>query len=407
MKLNIFFILLFGIFLLSAGCAGLSGINSTTEQKNDISSSDYFPVTSSSNTFSDENSISYSDAPLSDGANYEAKVSDTFTGEQPLKTKEGSISIKLERGQLDEKVKGATGIVETQGGTVISTSYDEYSGQKHYSISFKISPEKFDSVFEQLKNLGELKGANVNIEDVTKQYRDLDLRLQNKNIELQRLYILYNKSELVEDLITVEREITRIETEIEQLKNEKGTLEGKIQKSTITLDLYEDVAASEAKEGDMTVKVNEGKLSTSLDSLKAVVADEGGSISSLRFVESTGQKTYYAVVQVSSNKLDSFMEKAKALGEVKQLSKDVDEKNRPEKSLVYVTLTEDKSTVKTNLQLPLEDLTGTFFAALSAALLVLSGLIGFLLPTVIIIFVIYKIYKKFKKNTSADTTKKK
>jgi hypothetical protein len=96
-----------------------------------------------------------------------------------------------------------------------------------------------------LQQAGEVKDLSVQLEDVTKQYVDLDTKITNREVELQRLHTLYNRSDNISDLLQVEREITRVETELELLKQEKQSLVSRVEKSTISITIYEDKPATQ------------------------------------------------------------------------------------------------------------------------------------------------------------------
>jgi hypothetical protein len=268
---------------------------------------------------------------------------------------------------------------------------------------FKITPAKFDSTLEKLKTLGDVTGENLNIEDVTKQHQDLELRLNNKYIELARLQTLYNKSEKIEDMLAIEREITRIEGEIDQITSDKEYLENKVAESTITLSISEPLPVSEQKEGEVEVKVKENSLETQLKQLKAIVGTDG-EIISLNFAETSDYTKYYVVIRTAPANLDGMMESVKKLGEVKNVEKTTDESNRPKKSLLYITLQEDKPAVQTSFTVNWESIGMVFFATLSGAIYVVVGIIGLAIPLGILVFVAYKLYRAIKK---PDVAKKK
>jgi hypothetical protein len=160
-------------------------------------------------------------------------------------TKESSITVKVKEGTLEEKFTETTTRLRSEGADVSKVYYDEYSDRKQYTMTVKVLPAKFDSINSFLKQIGEVKDMSVQLDDVTKQYTDLDTRIKNKETELDRLYVLYNKSSNVSDLLDVEREVTRVETELELLKQQKQSVISKIEKSAITVIMYEEKPASQ------------------------------------------------------------------------------------------------------------------------------------------------------------------
>jgi SMC interacting uncharacterized protein involved in chromosome segregation len=159
--------------------------------------------------------------------------------------KEGAITLKVPAGTLDTRVDELKTSLRSQGAEITDVRYNEYGERFQYTITIKVPPTKFETINEMLKQAGEVKGMSVSLEDVTEQYVDLDTRIRNKEVELSRLYDLYNKSDNVSDLLAVEKEVTRVETELELLKTTKERLSSRIERSTITIDIYEEKPAGE------------------------------------------------------------------------------------------------------------------------------------------------------------------
>lgn len=396
--------LLFGILLLTFGCTEMmpkqfggyvdtstqdSGYEYTAPNTKSSAVSSYSPSYSTPGDYESADEYAYSGYSSSEN--------------KQLLTKEGSLEIEVKRGELEGKLSQAKTIISSEKATITSISYDEYYGYMRYSVAFKIAPEKFESVMEELKKLGEIKGANINVDDVTKQYTDLELRLNNKYIELTRLQQLYNKSESIEDLLAVEKEIGRVETEIEIYETQKKDLEGRIAKSTLTVIISEPTQSFEMKEGEIEIEVKENNLENGLKELKSI--SSGSETVSLKFSETSKYKRYYVVIRTIPESLDGLMEKMKGIGEVTNIEKNVDEQNRPKKSLLYVTLSEKKPAVQSDFIANLKNTGNVFFSTLNAGLFVVIGFAGFAIPIAFATAIIYVIYKKLKENKKSEEQK--
>ncbi|HYA89817.1 MAG TPA: DUF4349 domain-containing protein, partial [archaeon] len=82
-------------------------------------------------------------------------------------------------------------------------------------------------------------------EEVSKQYNDLGIRLQNARVTEQRLVeVLRAKTGKVRDILEVEREIARVRGEIEQMESDRRTLKTRVDYATLQLTVNEDFRAS-------------------------------------------------------------------------------------------------------------------------------------------------------------------
>jgi hypothetical protein len=178
-------------------------------------------------------------------------------GDEQYIAKAGYIVIKVPEGTLEGRFEELRERLRSEGAEISNINYNEYGERKQYIMTIKVLPAKFDSINEMVKESGEVKDLSVQLEDVTTQYVELDLRIKNRQVELERLYELYNKSKDVSELLEVEREIARVETDLELLKQQKEQLQGRVDKSIITITVYEDKPATT-------------QLSLSLESLGAM-----------------------------------------------------------------------------------------------------------------------------------------
>ncbi|GEM_PF-3195528 len=399
MKTTVFALLLATLLLL--GCAGFSGdLPSSGSEEYGGDYGDSAPSATRNLAVPGEETYAQGAPSAMMDSDYayakEAAVapSPAPTADVQYVTKQGTLTVEVKQGELEGKLAQAKSLLSSQGATITNVAFREYYSTRSYSVTFKIAPEKFDQTVESLKALGEIKAASVGIEDVTRQYTDLDMRIANKEVELYRLQQLYNKSGTVEELLAVEKSVSRVEVELESLKAQKKDLQGRIDLSTVTLQLSEPVAPKEAKEGEIQIEVQQGGLEAGLAKLKAL--SSSATVVSMNYAETSQYMRYFVVIKAEPSSLDSLMEGVKGIGEVTGIEKSIDEENRPKKSLLYVRLQENKPAVETDFMGNLKDVGGIFFGALSLGLFALAGLAGVAIPVIIVLAILYFIYRKWR-----------
>jgi hypothetical protein len=162
-----------------------------------------------------------------------------YSNEQMV-IKQGSVSVKVETGTLEEKKDQLSTIIDDYNAELTYVTFNEYTTEKRYSVTVKIAPSKFDSFMESVSTLGEIKSIDSSVEDVTEQYVDIQTRISNLQEELARLNTLYDEADNVEEILMIEREVTRVQTSLEIYQRQALDLERRSAQSTITVYLIEE-----------------------------------------------------------------------------------------------------------------------------------------------------------------------
>lgn len=214
-------LVVFALLILFAGC---------------ISSGDVFPKSSGS---SGSSLVQGAAAPSYAEAGYDSSSG----AENRMVIQTGSLALKVPQGTLEANVASVKGFVSDVRGTYTGISYYETDTDKSYYITVKVPPSKFDEFVTKLKTVGEIKSMDTSLEDVTEQYTDLNTRITNLETELARLNSLYNRTDNISDILSIEREVTRVQTDLDMYKQQKLDLERRSAMSTISVRVYEEKPA--------------------------------------------------------------------------------------------------------------------------------------------------------------------
>ena len=88
--------------------------------------------------------------------------------------------------------------------------------------------------------LAELQNRNEDSQEVTAEFYDVQVRIRNKQREEERLLEhLADSTGDLEDILTVEKEIARVRTEVEQLQGRLRVLQDQTSLSTVTLRIHD------------------------------------------------------------------------------------------------------------------------------------------------------------------------
>ncbi len=115
------------------------------------------------------------------------------------------------------------------------------------SIIIRIPAARFEDAMRRIEKLGDMLTRDVQVEDVTEEFNDVDIRLKNARAVRDRLEQLLSKAAKVEESIQIERELERVALLIERLEGRMKFLKDRAAFSTITVTFQPRSAAELGK----------------------------------------------------------------------------------------------------------------------------------------------------------------
>jgi len=133
-------------------------------------------------------------------------------------------------------------IAGTMGGYIVSSSVYQEGGRTFGSVVIRVSADRFDSSLSAIREMAvEVARETTSSTDVTEEYIDLAARKRNLERTEQQLLELMEQAGTVDELLNVQRELTRVRGEIEQLEARIRYLEQTSAMSLIEVFLREAV----------------------------------------------------------------------------------------------------------------------------------------------------------------------
>ena len=105
-------------------------------------------------------------------------------------------------------VKSASAIAEKHSG------YTTYSDNSNASI--KIPVAKAQAALKDVEAIGSVKSKTITANDITEHYTDTEVRLENLRRLQKRLSELLTRANKVDDILRIERELSRVTTDLER-----------------------------------------------------------------------------------------------------------------------------------------------------------------------------------------------
>lgn len=165
----------------------------------------------------------------------------------PRVIKTADVMVEVER--FTPALQDATRLAGTYGGFLVSSSV-EGDRARRGSIIVRIPSDRFEQALAAFRDLGKVTRETVSGEDVGQEFVDLEARLRNFEAQEAVLLRLMDRAQSVSDTIKVQRELSVVQLEIEQITGRLRFLEDQTAMGTIGVALVE--AGAPTEEGILT-----------------------------------------------------------------------------------------------------------------------------------------------------------
>lgn len=144
----------------------------------------------------------------------------------------------------EESLGAIASLVNGVEGWIVNSSVSQH-GQgdqaKSGSMTVRIPANQFDAMIDQIREIAlEVTHESTQGQDVTEEYVDLAARLGNLEATAARVRAFLDEARNVEDALNVNRELSRLESEIEAMKGRLQYLSQSAAYSTLTIYITPD-----------------------------------------------------------------------------------------------------------------------------------------------------------------------
>ena len=223
-------------------------------------------------------------------------------------------SMSIEVDVVPEATASVRMIAETHGGFVEDLSTSGVGSRQSANITIRVPQDRFDAALEQLGRLGDVPSQRISSEDVTEEFIDLKARLNASTREEQSLLGLLERADSVADVLGIERELSRVRSQIERLQGQINFLQSRIDLSTIYISLFS--SASTGTPPSATLDVESTDVAASAEEIKALVERLEGELDQVVVTIEDGEERAYIVMRLPRDDFRGALATIESMGEV-------------------------------------------------------------------------------------------
>lgn len=166
--------------------------------------------------------------------------------------------VVLSSDNIQRSVASIMASASSLGGGVASSdvNYGSDSDNDGYAVLVvKVPPQSVDRLLSGLDDTGEVRSISQSAQDVTEQLVNLDVRIDNARQSVENVRGFMEATTNLKELVSLESELTRRQTELEQLEAQQRNISDRVALSTVTIEVIRtaDVPVVEEEEADDSI----------------------------------------------------------------------------------------------------------------------------------------------------------
>ncbi|CAN5455047.1 hypothetical protein BH09BAC3_BH09BAC3_15080 [soil metagenome] len=127
-------------------------------------------------------------------------------------------------------------------GYISNETQNNYGDRVQYNQIIRIPANKFDGLVKQIEALAnKVESKNINTQDVTEEYIDIEARLKTKKELEERYREILKQAKTVADILSIESQIASVRSEIESMEGRLNYLKNQVSFSTLNVSYYQSI----------------------------------------------------------------------------------------------------------------------------------------------------------------------
>ena len=228
----------------------------------------------------------------------------------------------IEVALVDAATTQVRDIAENLGGFLENLNSSGVDEGQQANMTVRVPQAQFSSAVEQIELVGKVQSKNLGSEDVSERFIDLQARLKSSLREEESLLSLLGRTSTVSEVLTIERELTRVRSDIERFQGQLNFLERRIDLATITASLT-SLHRSSGQPPSASLKIEVNGVKDHVEAVKALVASSDGVVDAVLVSLREGKESAVMTVHVFSDDFDTTIDFLEGQGKVR--SKDLEE----------------------------------------------------------------------------------
>lgn len=159
--------------------------------------------------------------------------------------------------EVEKQIKAHAGIIESQNESDNDSGWYMDGHTKTYgtmqcTIVVKIPSKNYQAFLKSLEGNGKMTHKSMQVDNITRTYYDTRATIEALEIQEKRLMKMMEEAKTIDDMITVEKRLTEVQTQLNQYKTQLSYMDTQVAYSTVTMTIEEVLEYKNSPEGKKT-----------------------------------------------------------------------------------------------------------------------------------------------------------
>lgn len=224
-----------------------------------------------------------------------------------------SLSIEVE--PVEPAIDQVRAIAEGLGGFVEQLSSYGSDKDQQANLTVRVPQDQFFTAVDRIEALGKVQGRNLGSEDVSEQFIDLEARLKSSLREEESLLGLLERAEKVAEILTIERELSRVRSDIERAQGQLNFLERRVDLSTISVSLFPP-GSRLPEPPSASLLIEDSNVAGRVAAVRSLTASLKGEIDQVLLTTIDGKENAQISFRVFPNEFDQALTGVESQGKI-------------------------------------------------------------------------------------------
>lgn len=162
-----------------------------------------------------------------------------YTCSLSIETLDYDSSIK----SIKEKVKQADGFIaaENEYDDAYGWYYADYvdAHDRRMDMEVRVPSDKYEGFLASLDGDGKVVSRSSSVDNISRQYYDTEAVIESLKVQEERLLGMMDAAETIEDMVTVEKRLTEVQTQLNQYRTSLSVMQSDVDYSTVHINVSE------------------------------------------------------------------------------------------------------------------------------------------------------------------------